>query len=283
MLMAGCLNTLRAEDGYRLWLRYDRIGNPNLLQSYRNSISSVQVTASPAASKELRQGLEGLLGKKLPSTSNMQEGTLLVGTPAASPAIAALHWENSLSPLGEEGFLIRQVTITGKHGIVITANTDKAILYGIFHFLRLLQTQQSLSDLAIASKPALPYRVLNHWDNLNRTIERGYAGFSIWNWHTLPRYLDQRYTDYARANASIGINGTVLNNVNASPLILTSDYLEKAAALATVFRPYGIKVYLSVNFSSPIAIGGLKTADPLDPAVQEWWEEKSSRSLSADP
>ena len=274
LLLTGCLNTLRAEDGYRLWLRYDRIDNPTLLQSYRNRVSSVQITASTAARKELQQGLEGLLGKKIPSTGNMQEGALLVGTPAASPAIAALHWENSLGPLGEEGFLIRQVTITGKHGIVITANTDKAILYGIFHFLRLLQTQQSLSDLAITSKPALPYRVLNHWDNLNRTIERGYAGFSIWNWHTLPSYLDQRYTDYARANASIGINGTVLNNVNASPLILTSDYLEKAAALATVFRPYGIKVYLSVNFSSPIAVGGLKTADPQDPAVQEWWRKK---------
>lgn len=105
-------------------------------------------------------------------------------------------------------------------------------------------------------------------------MERGYAGNSIWDWHRLPLYLDQRYTDYARANASVGINGTVLTNVNANAIVLTKSYLEKLAALANVFRPYGIKVYLIARFSAPIELGKLKTADPNDPAVQQWWKDK---------
>jgi len=267
-------DVVRAEDGYRLWLRYDLIGNPRLLQSYRKTILSIHTDSLSTATKELRSGLQGLLGKTIPYAADLSDGALLIGT-ASSPVIAHLHLEKNLQQLGDEGFLIRSITLNNKHGIVITANTDKGVLYGVFHFLRLLQTQQSIENLAITSSPALPYRILDHWDNLSRTVERGYAGFSIWNWFTLPGYLDQRYTDYARVNASIGINGTVLNNVNASPLILTPAFLEKAAALAKVFRPYGIKVYLSVNFSSPIAIGNLKTADPLDPAVQEWWKKKA--------
>ncbi|MBL7708896.1 MAG: alpha-glucuronidase, partial [Chitinophagaceae bacterium] len=139
---------------------------------------------------------------------------------------------------------------------------------------RLLQTEQPINSLHIISSPRLKLRLLNHWDNLTRTVERGYAGFSIWNWHTLPGYMDKRYIDYARANASIGINGTVLTNVNANAVILSADYLKKVAALANVFRTYGIKVYLTARFSAPVETGGLKTADPLDPAVQEWWNTK---------
>jgi len=119
--------------------------------------------------------------------------------------------------------------------------------------------------------PRLQHRILNHWDNLDGTVERGYAGGSLWDWHTLPGYLAPRYTDYARANASLGINGTVITNVNANATSLTPEYIAKAAALAAVFRPYGIRVYLTARFSAPIEIGGLKTADPLDPAVRAWW------------
>jgi alpha-glucuronidase len=115
---------------------------------------------------------------------------------------------------------------------------------------------------------------LNHWDNLNRSVERGYAGLSIWNWHTLPDYKDQRYIDYARANASIGINGTVLTNVNANALVLTAQYLIKVAAIADLFRPYGIKIYLTARFSAPIEIGRLITADPLNDSVKAWWQKK---------
>ncbi|KAB2857159.1 MAG: alpha-glucuronidase, partial [Anaerolineae bacterium] len=135
---------------------------------------------------------------------------------------------------------------------------------------------QSLDDLHVASSPRLKYRILNHWDNLDGTIERGYAGFSFWDWHKLPDYLAPRYTDYARAVASIGINGATLTNVNANALSLTPQYLTKAAALADLFRPYGIRVYLSARFSAPIEIGGLKTADPLDADVIAWWQAKAA-------
>ncbi|MCC8118530.1 MAG: alpha-glucuronidase [Bacteroidales bacterium] len=131
--------------------------------------------------------------------------------------------------------------------------------------------------------PAYPLRLLNHWDNLDGTIERGYAGSSIWEWDQLPDSVNLRYQEYARANASIGINGVVLNNVNASPQILTSEYLAKVKALADVMRPYGIKVYLSVNFASPMAIGGLDTADPLEPAVMNWWSKKADEIYALIP
>ena len=161
----------------------------------------------------------------------------------------------------------------------------------ILHMLRIRATQiyhdplrvgindvQELSKTheAIAkAKTEIQHRILNHWDNLDRTVERGYAGFSLWDWHKLPDYIDTRYLDYARANASIGINGTVLTNVNANALVLTEPYLKKAAALADAFRPYGLKVYLTARFSAPIEIGGLKTADPLDPEVNAWWKAKA--------
>ena len=125
-------------------------------------------------------------------------------------------------------------------------------------------TEQSVYDL----------RILNHWDNPDGTVERGYAGCSLWNWEELPGTLSPRYEAYARANASVGINGTVLNNVNASPQVLATGSLEKVKALADVFRPYGIKVYLSVNFASPIQLGKLDTADPLDKEVIRWWRRK---------
>ena len=121
------------------------------------------------------------------------------------------------------------------------------------------------------------------WDNLDESVERGYAGQSLWDWWTLPDFRDPRYTDYARANASIGINGTVLNNVNAKADSLTAPYIAKAAALADVFRPWGIKVYLSVRFSAPIELGGLKTADPRDPAVAAWWKAKADEIYRTIP
>jgi len=281
----------RAEDGYRLWLRYDRIANTRLLQEYRNTIVSFQLDAgSPvltAAREELLAGLDGLLDRHTDqtpaATGPIPEGCLAIGTPVSSAAIRDLHLEQRLAGLGKEGYIIASVTDKGHHGIAIAANTDIGILYGVFHFLRLLQTQQDIRQLDIVSAPANRYRLLDHWDNLNRSVERGYAGISIWNWHALPLYLDRRYTDYARANASIGINGTVLNNVNANAILLTKEWLIKVAALANVFRPYGIKVYLSVKFSSPMELGGLKTADPLDPAVQQWWKQKADEIYSYIP
>jgi alpha-glucuronidase len=264
-----------AEDGYRLWLRYDKVSDNTLLQQYINTIRSIQFYgSSPTINitrNELQYGLEGLLGKVVPSVT--KDAGLIVFTRSVAnnnPLSQGLNYDS----LGNEGYLIKSININNKRTIVITANGDVGLLYGVFHFLRLIQTQQNVQQLSITSIPKIQNRILNHWDNLNRTVERGYAGISIWNWHTLPDYIDQRYIDYARANASIGINGTVLTNVNANALVLTKEYLVKVKALADVFRPYGIKVYLTAKFSAPIEIGKLKTADPLDAEVQNWWKQK---------
>ena len=206
---------------------------------------------------------------------------MLFGTPRSSKVIAGLPL--ALERAGAEGYVIRSVDIDQKRVTVIAANSDVGVLYGAFHFLRLVQTRQPLDALDIVSKPRTHIRVLNHWDNLDGHVERGYAGQSIWDWHKLPGYLDPRYTDYARACASIGINGAVLTNVNANATSLTPAYLEKAAALAGVLRPYGVRVYLTARFSAPIELGGLKTADPLDPAVREWWKAKMDEIYRAHP
>ena len=266
-----------AEDGYDLWLRYVPV-QASLAEGYRAHATELAIAAdSPtgrATRDELLRGLEGLLGQApAVGTRATRAGALLVGTPASSPQLKALGLD--LSALGREGYLLRSVRIDGRPATVVAANSDIGALYGAFHFLRLLQTAQPVDALDVREAPKLQVRVLNHWDNLDRYVERGYAGESIWDWHKLPDWTAPRYTDYARANASIGINGTVLNNVNTSAQSLTPMYLEKAAALAGVFRPYGIKVYLSARFSAPIEIGGLETADPLDPAVRAWWKAKA--------
>ncbi|HEX8315627.1 MAG TPA: alpha-glucuronidase family glycosyl hydrolase [Flavisolibacter sp.] len=274
---------LHAEDGYRLWLRYDKVNDAALLQQYRDRIKSVYFSGSSptqlVAKKELLNGLQGLLGKKINETSTITTNTLVV---CINPNACQLpHPENH--NLGKEGFSIRTLRLKDKNIIAIEANYGSGILYGVFHFLRLLQTHGSIQNLNITSVPKIQTRNLNHWDNLNRHVERGYAGISIWNWHTLPGYIDQRYIDYARANASIGINGTVLTNVNANALVLTKDYLQKVKALADVFRPYNIRVYLTARFSAPIELSGLKTADPLNDSVRRWWKEKADEIYSLIP
>jgi alpha-glucuronidase len=144
----------------------------------------------------------------------------------------------------------------------------------VYHLLRLQSTGAAIDSLQVKENPQYDLRLLNHWDNPNGTVERGYAGRSLWNWEELPSVLSERYSEYARINASVGINGTVLNNVNASSSTLDPAHLEKVKALAGIFRPYGIRVYLSVNFASPMQAGGLSTADPLDKEVINWWRGK---------
>jgi alpha-glucuronidase len=286
LLFFACLQQTAAEDGYRLWLRYDKISDKNLLAVYSTQVGTIFAEGkSPviySAKDELSNGLSGLLGKKVSIVSLLQDHSIVIGTPASSPVIASLKLAE-LSKLNNEGFTILTKNILGKNCIVIAGNTDAGVLYGSFHFLQLLQTQHSINNLSISSSPKIQLRLLNHWDNMNRTVERGYAGFSIWKWHLLPGYIDQRYKDYARANASIGINGTVVNNVNANVQMFSKDYLIKVAALAEVFRAYGIKLYLSAKFSAPIELGKLKTADPFDPEVKEWWKKKVDEIYSYIP
>ena len=277
---------VKAGDGYDLWLRYNKIDDSAVLKEYRSLIRGYSIAASTPtlamAGKELTAGINRLLGSGIRQSRGTIDNSLIVGTPASSSLI-----KNFLSAgnyhLGKEGYVIRSARTNGRNVIFIAADNDAGVLYGVFHFLRLLQTHQDVSAVAIVSIPKIQHRVLNHWDNLNRSVERGYAGISIFNWHTLPGYIDQRYIDYARANASVGINGTVLTNVNASSLVLTKEYLLKVKALADVFRPYRLKVYLTAKFSAPVEIGGLKTADPLNEEVIRWWKNKCSEIYALIP
>jgi len=266
-----------AEDGYDLWLRFRPV-EPAARERYAAAAAAVVPGApSPvlrAAEIELRRGLAGLLGGVVPRDEEVREGAIVIGTPASSPVVRGLALP--LRPLGQEGFLIRSVRIGGRRATVIAANGDSGVLYGVFRFLRLIQTRQPVEALDISETPRVRLRLLNHWDNLDRHVERGYAGQSLWDWQKLPGWRDPRYTHYARANASIGINGTVLNNVNSNAQILTRPWLDKVRLLAETFRPYGIRVYLSARFNAPMEIGGLTTADPLDPRVRAWWRDKAA-------
>jgi len=275
-----CFGFLQAEDGYKLWLRYDPVTDPQLLVHYNKNIRGFMIEGSSstllAAGEEVKTGLSLMLGIDIPQVSSVRKhGVIIAGKPGDSGVIASLNLKDKLSKVGDEGYIIVNTRYRHRKVIVIAANSDAGVLYGTFHFLRLIQTHQNISELSVESAPKTKIRLLNHWDNLNRSVERGYAGLSLWDWNALPGTVDPRYADYARANASIGINGSVLTNVNANALILTREYLEKVAVIANIFRPYHIKVYLTARFSAPIEIGKLKTADPLDPDVIEWWKKKA--------
>ncbi|HEY4656760.1 MAG TPA: alpha-glucuronidase family glycosyl hydrolase [Cyclobacteriaceae bacterium] len=271
-------NAVKAEDGYRLWLRYDLVSDPIKLTQYRDCVRNYLVAGnSPtlsAAREELHLGLSGLLGSGIPETHTIDHDGVLVAGKPTDALLANLNLADKLKDAGREGYVIFSTTLNKRKSIVIAANDDSGVLYGVFHFLKLLQTHQDLTGLSVSSVPKIKIRILNHWDNLDRTVERGYAGFSLWDWHKLPDYIDPRYRDYARANASLGINGSVVTNVNANALVLTPAYLEKVAALAGVFRPYGIRIYLTARFNAPMELDGFSTADPLDPEVAKWWTAK---------
>jgi len=263
LLGLGLLN-LRADDGYRLWLRYDRIENGSYKTAAIGTLQHIILQTSSgtdapivaSAGNELRDGLAGLLGI----------------TPTIT--VARRPFAKDTNEFDGDGYSLRTGHELPPGTLVISSDRDVGVLYGAFDLLRRIQTGQSLGQLAVTSTPKVQRRLLNHWDDLNRHVERGYAGFSLWEWFYLPEIRNPRYRDYARACASIGINGTVLTNVNANAQILTPAYLVRVAALADEFRPYGVRVYLAARFSAPIEIGGLKTADPLDPAVAAWWKAK---------
>jgi alpha-glucuronidase len=270
------------DTGYRLWLKYDALPDDQIKQ-YQRSIRSWRVEGDSATDavirNELQIALPGLIGADAQEAKKTENRQLVV----TSGSDAAERYGIDLTELGSEGYQIQSLKHEGKKITLVAANTEVGALYGSFALLRAIQTGQDISKISMSSSPKIKVRVLNHWDNLDRHVERGYAGQSIWDWHKLPEYEYQRYHDYARANASLGINGTVLNNVNADPLILTEQYLEKIESLANTFRPYGIKVYVSVKFSSPQLIGGMSTSDPLDPEVQKWWQEKAQEIYARIP
>jgi alpha-glucuronidase len=272
-----------ANDGYKLWLQYQPL--PDKAPQYKSYLQQVQLVGSSPThdviKKELELASAGFFeGRLQPQIGGgLNNAKIWIGLDKDLPSSVKNQMQTKTTEIEGDGYLLR--TQQGK--IWLTAKTEVGLLYATFGLLRQIQTGKPLENLDVLENPAIQRRLLNHWDNLNRTVERGYAGFSIWNWHRLPKHIDQQYIDYARANASIGINGTVLTNVNANALVITPEYLHKAAALAEAFKPYGIKVYLTARFNAPMILDGLKTADPLDPEVQAWWKKKAAEIYSIIP
>lgn len=274
------------EDGYKLWLRYLPPGEA--AENYGRRVTQIRVDGNSATCgvirNEMRSAAAALLGGAVSVNENgLADGTVVVGTPGNSALVRDLNWTADLRAAGDEGFVIRSARLENHPATVIASNTETGALYGSFHFLRLMQTGQPIDRLDITERPALQLRLMNHWDNPNGTIERGYAGRSLWQWNELPGKLSPRYAHYARACASIGINGAVINNVNADVRMLAPDSLHKVAALADVWRPYGVRMYLSANFAAPVRLGGLATADPLDKKVIDWWKAKADEIYALIP
>ena len=268
------LHVSAQSDGSQLWLG----------KQYANSCQVISQVPDDATAKIAKQELENnWRGKnvelKIDKALNLGEGYNLYARPA------------------QQGDNIQ-------YEATITASNPIGLLYGAYELIRLQNTdayntgsgnQQNFSKaIDETEKPQVDLRILNHWDNLDGSIERGYAGKSIFKWEeiklgkngkggSISKSLHDRLITYARANASLGINGSVLNNVNASPKMMTAEYINKVKVIANILRPYGIRVYLSINFASPMALGYTKTADPLDKKVQQWWKKKAKEIYAAIP
>ena len=270
LLCNSFITTAQITKDYDLWLQYQKSSVANGI--FKNIALNAKNETDKAIQNELKSASERMF-QYSPIFSNSENATLIIKkTSELEPTQKNII--DKANALNDDGFAIETIQNKGKKTVLITAKTSLGLLYGTFRLLRELQINPSKKDFSIADEPKLKVRMLNHWDNLDGTVERGYAGSSIWNWQKLPDFIDKKYIDYARANASVGINGVALINVNSNALILTPQYLEKVSALAKAFRPYGIKVYLTARFSAPIEIGGLKTADPLNQEVQQWWNNK---------
>ncbi|WP_289644741.1 alpha-glucuronidase family glycosyl hydrolase [Maribacter aestuarii] len=285
-----CINCAlgQAKEGYDLWLGYSKIQDSSISEEYLEIAQYVYVQEGTAvldtAGEELKNGFEKLLGRPQDFATILTNSNTLIVSKRENLALnLSDRFTADFDEIGREGYILKSIQSNGNSVLILSANEDIGILYGVFRLLHLMQTGQKLSSINLVDAPKIDLRMLNHWDNLDRTVERGYAGFSIWNWQKLPEYIDPRYIDYARANASIGINAVSLTNVNANALVLTPMYLKKVTTLANVFRSYGIKVFFTARFSAPVEIGGLDTADPLDVNVQEWWNSKAKEIYGEIP
>jgi alpha-glucuronidase len=292
------LPVARAEDGYELWLRYrleqDEARRLEYKQYCGAGIVARDRPVIKAAAAEIERALPAILGGEFqPEKGN---GGIYIGIRADNPVIAGLVRENELAALGDEGFAIRAKTWRARPVVVVTANTDHGVLHGTFALLRALQLGTPLGDFECFDAPKIKHRLANHWDNpagndgfRGESIERGYAGGTIFNWAELPGRIDPRLQDWARLLAAMGLNGVAVNNVNTAKRglegwrLLAPAYLPKLAALAGVLRPYGIRLYISVNFFSPVLIDSLSTADPVDPGVRQWWSGKAAEIYNVIP
>ena len=295
--LAGLLGlvSLRAEDGYELWLRYRPEPDAARRVEYAARLGGGVVAPERAVIAAARAELERALPVIAPAAAGPR-GMIFLGTRTDHSAIFALVSTGELAPLGDEGFVLRAGKWQGHDVVVIAGNTDQGVLHGAFALLRHLQLGRPLDGLEVADAPRVRERIANHWDNPVRTnafrdesIERGYAGESFFVWSELPDRIDPRLQDWARLLAAMGLNGVMINNVNTAKRglegwrLLTPEYLPKLAAMAGVLRPYGVRLYVSVNFFSPVLIEKLPSADPIDPAVQHWWQTKADEIYAAIP
>jgi len=274
-----------AETGHNAWLRYAPVHSPSALRHYDRVVVLGESEVLRTAETELLRGLHGMLGRSLHVEKRVSSAAVVLGT------VAFLQRQfPSLSPAPElqpDGYWLKATELNGHRFLLVTANNDRGVLYGVFALLRRVALQQSLDDLDFTisgpHNPSAPIRWTNEWDNLDGSIERGYGGRSIFfdNGNVLPDL--SRVQDYARLLASVGINGCVINNVNADTRVISGDFLPQLARIAAAFRPWGIRLSVAVDFASPQKLGGLDTFDPLDPHVAAWWQQKADEIYRAIP
>ena len=282
-LFAGCTV---AENREAAWLRYEPITEPDVLQTYKNLPATVAVFGnSPVigtARQEMIGGIRSMLGRTLRTENRLPaESAVLLMTVADLKR--ALPFLSVPDQMPDDAFLLRTVKVKAESVLLITAPNDRGVLYGVFALLRRIAFHEPIDSLDEQQSPGASIRWTNEWDNLDGTIERGYGGRSIFfdGGNVLPDL--NRAGQYARLLASIGINGCVINNVNTNPRILAPDFLPQLIRIADVFRPWGVRLAISVDFSSPKTVGQLDTFDPLDRKVIQWWRQKSDQLYSAVP
>jgi len=268
--------SVAAEDGYRLWLRYEYKNDSVVREYYASYFKNVYLEINSPLSQSIRDELNIALHDMLGQSPQFAvtpaiTHTLIIATPADLPILKQL-FSKDLSQIDDEGYIVSNINYKGKRQLVVTSPTPRGLLYGTFHLLRMIALNDPIEKIHIISSPKIRYRVINHWDNPDGSIERGYAGQSLW--YGQANLDSSRIKDYARANASLGINTVVINNVNASPAMLADTSLLFAARLARILRSYGIRIMLSINFSSPKYLGNLPDSDPLNPQVNAWWKTK---------
>ncbi len=288
LILAAALTaaSVHAENGHDAWLRYRPIDDPVARRMY-DSLPAVVVTLGNSevlstARDELIRGVQGMLGRTLRiETSLPSEPAIVIGT-AAMVKQAAPDAELPAS-LAEECYAIKATGLRGHRTLAIAGGDDRGALYGVFAVLRRIALQEPLDHIDVTEQPGEPIRWTNEWDNLDGTIERGYAGRSIFFEDGHVRADLGRVRDYARLLASIGINGCAINNVNANPLILSDGMLPQLARIATALRPWGIRMAIAVPFGSPKTAGGMDTFDPLDPRVANWWRQMADATYRQIP
>jgi alpha-glucuronidase len=282
MIKSGNKNVEYNSVGYNCWLGYYKLKNKQLIKEYSkfstNIVSMQNSEILKNALTELKAGIKGIVGvNPIVSKNPVKSSYILLGTFRDCPAVDSFVEADERGKVGEEGFLIKAIKNGSNDIIVICGTSDKGVLYGIFSLLRLMQTETEFINISRLENPANQLRLINQWDNMDGSIERGYAGSSIFYHNNKITKKLNRIRDYARLLSSVGINGIVINDVNVRKFetkLITDKYLLEVAKLAEVFRNYGIKTYLSINFASPIKLGNLETADPLDTQVREWWRIK---------